>query len=244
MKYWPWRLATATLLALAMLGWQLPAWAAEPALLAVTAGWDGQVVPGTWAPVRVRLRGGETDLQVVVEAVLQAEWQTPQSTTRYPVGSYGREEALPAGVEKDVVLWVPVEGPSGAEVQVRAGDQVLARKAVDFKAGRTPGWPLVGVLAGDQAMAAAVGEVRIPFQGLPVAIGVAKLAPADIPDAAGRLDALTALVVQGDAAATLSDAQREAVLAWVKTEANWLWPAGPPPPRPLGCYRPVRRQSR
>lgn len=217
----------AALAGLAALGAPLPARAAAPRVVAVSAGWDGQAVQGAWAPVRVRLRGGDQDLHVTVEALLQNEWQFPTGTHRYPVAGYGREEALPAGVEKDIVLWVPMTGPVGAEVRVLDGDRVLASRQVTFQFGRGPGWPLVGVLASDRAVGAAIEQVRVPFQGLPVPIGAARVSPAEIPSSGDKLDALDALVVQGDVAATLSDSQRGALKAWVEGGGELVLVGGP-----------------
>ncbi|WP_264841544.1 hypothetical protein [Caldinitratiruptor microaerophilus] len=221
---WAW---LALSLAIAVGGLPGRAAASQPALVSVTAGWDGQATHGTWTPVRVRLRGGDQDLQVAVEAVLQNEWQTPTGTTRFPVASYGREEALPAGVEKDVVLWVPVSGHVGAEVRVSAGEQVLDRRQVTFQFGRAPGWPLVGVLAAGDAVASGIQKVEIPLQGLPVPIGVARVAAAEIPDEPSRMDALTAIVVHGDAGAGLSDSQREALRGWVRSGGELVLLGGP-----------------
>jgi hypothetical protein len=213
----------------------IPALASDPVLEVVQVGWDGQIVAGSWSPVRVRLTGGGADLVARVEVVSSARVQFgPQgSTIEYPTGAYGQEVALPAGVAKDVTLWVPgdpnVGTAAGAAGSVRlvASGRTIAEEQVEFRTAKTPFWPLIAVLADSPAVARAISVVEMPVQGLPVPLSVARLTAADIPPSAERLGALSALVVQGNAAASLTTEQRVAVQQWIAAGGHLLLAGGP-----------------
>ena len=133
------------------------------------------------------------------------------------MGAYGEEVALPAAVSKEVTLWVPGEIMGGSSiaagtVQVSSGGQVLAEQRVDFRSNRTPYWPLVAVLAESPSVARALSSIELPVQGLPVPLSVAKLSVTDIPSSTELLNALSGLVIQGDAAVTLTVEQRRVLI--------------------------------
>ncbi|MBI2954957.1 MAG: hypothetical protein HYY30_11625 [Chloroflexi bacterium] len=213
---------------------------AETSVLEVLqVGWDGQVVPGSWSPVRVRLTGGNSDVAGRVEVVSKARVQTgPQATPiEYAIAAYGQEVALPAGVAKEVTLWVPgipamgsnVGSPGSVRLVVNGG--TVAEEKVEFRSAKTPLWPLIGVLADSPAIARALRQVELPVQGLPVPLSVASLAAADLPPSAERLSALSALAVQGNAAIALTGEQREALQQWVVAGGHLLVSGGPDAPR-------------
>ncbi len=205
----------------------------ETSLEVLRVGWDGAIVPGTWTPVRVRVTGGDADLNARVEVVMKARYQTgPQSpTVEYPVGAYGQEMALPAGAAKEVTLWAMGDGNPGAgmsgSARLLVGREVLAEQKIEFKAAKTPYWPLVGVLADNPSVYRALSQIELPVQGLPVALTAARLAPVDLPTDAERLRAFNALVVQGNAAATANGEQRRAVQEWVVGGGHLLVAGGP-----------------
>ncbi|MHB0870218.1 MAG: hypothetical protein ACYC66_11635 [Chloroflexota bacterium] len=199
------------------------------------AGWEGTVAPGSWNPVKVRVTGGGADTTARLEVVLKTRFQpNPQSpAVDYPTGAYGQEVALPAGVAKEITLWVPVDsemaGPGSllGTVRLMAGDRLLAEQAMEgVRGSRTPYGPLVGALAESPAIARSLSQVELPVQGLPVALGVARLTASDIPAASERLRALGALVVQGNAASTLTGEQRRAVREWVASGGHLILAGG------------------
>jgi hypothetical protein len=208
--------------------------ASEVGIEVLQAGWDGSVVPGCWNPVKLRVTGGAADANVRVEIVLKSRYQPgPQATPmEYSVGAYGEEVALPAAVSKEVTLWVPGEIMGGSSiaagtVQVSSGGQVLAEQRVDFRSNRTPYWPLVAVLAESPSVARALSSIELPVQGLPVPLSVAKLSATDIPSSAELLNALSGLVIQGDAAVTLTGEQRRVLIDWVAAGGHLVISGGP-----------------
>jgi hypothetical protein len=226
---------------------------AEGTLEVLQVGWDGTIVPSTWSPVRVRVTGGTADGTARVEVVLKNRIYppgipgapampgmpgapgrpgsaVPQPTPfEDPTVAYGQEVALPAGVAKELTLWVPAEMNMSGTVRLVSGNQALAEETVEFRSNnsRTPLWPLVGVLAESPAVARGVGQVELPFQGLPVPLSVARLTVADLPSLAERLNALSAVIVQGNAAATLTNEQRQAIHEWVVTGGHLILAGGP-----------------
>lgn len=215
--------------------WPGPVFAESPLLEVLQVGWDGQVVQGSWSPVRVRLTGGSSDLSGQVEVVSKVRVQTgPQATPiEYAIGAYGQDVALPAGTVKEVTLWVPSSTDMGsntgspASVRLVANGLTVAEEKVEFRTAKTPLWPLIGVLADSPAIARSLAQVELPVQGLPVPLSVASLTAADLPSSAERLNALRALVVQGNAATTLTGEQRTTLQQWVAAGGHLLLSGGP-----------------
>lgn len=202
---------------------------AEDVLEVVAVGWDSTVVPGTWSPIRVKVTGGSASADARVEVELSGLSQTgPQATpVAYPVGTYAEDLALPAGVTKEVTLWVPVDGNAKGMVRLSVAGHTLAEKSIGLATGRTPAWPLIGVLADSPAISRSVGQIELPYQGLPLPPSVARIAPTDLPSQGDRLAALSALVVQGNAATTLTDEQRHALRDWVAAGGHLVLLGGP-----------------
>lgn len=216
--------AVATLLMMVCLAFPGAVRAADGSLELLQTGWDGTVVPGSWNPVRVRVTGGGADTTARVEVVLKNRFQAnPQTAAaEYPIGAYGQEVALAAGVAKEITIWVPVDsgmvasGSMLGSVRLMVGDELVTEQKVEsLRAIRTPGWPLVGVLAESPAVGRSLSQVEMAVQGLPVALSLARLSAQDLPPVSERLGALSAIVVQGNAASTLTAEQRRAVEEWV-----------------------------
>ena len=137
-------LAILVLLATALAGAVFPATAsAGGGLEVLQVGWDGTTVPGSWSPVRVRVTGDGADSNARVELLLKVRYQPgPQSAfVEHPVGAYGQEVTLPAGVVKEVTIWVPPDTSGmGAVGSVRliAGSQTVAEEQVEFQTNKTP----------------------------------------------------------------------------------------------------------
>jgi hypothetical protein len=195
------------------------------------AGWDGTMTPNSWNPVRVRVTGGSVDTVGRVEVVLKVRYQPgPQAAaTDVPVAAYGQEVTLPAGVSKEVTVWVPPSGEMNliGDVRLVAGGQVLAEEQVSFRLGANPYLPLVGVLAESPGVARGLGQIELFTQGLPMSLTLARLSAADIPSTAERLGAFGILVAQGNAPSTLTAEQRRAVQEWVAGGGSLLILGGP-----------------
>lgn len=233
-----WLRVALLVLALPWAGFAHPAIArAEATVEVVQVGWGGVVAPDSWSPVRVRVTGAEADANATVEVILKNRYQTsPQSTAiDYPIGSYGQEVALPAGVAKDVTIWVPTMGAPVGTVRLSVGGVVVAEQGVEFRTPRSAVWPLIGVLAESQAVARGVSQVELLYQGLPVPITSASLGAADVPPTAEWLGGMAALVVQGNAAAGLTGEQRRAVYDWVIAGGDLILAGGPDGLRALGA---------
>jgi hypothetical protein len=223
---------TLALLLVGLLGASPVAAAGEIEVLAV--GWDGVVVPGSWSPVRLRVRGGAGDATARVEVVLLNRLPfggppgaaTPTAVA-YPAGAYGEELALPSGAVKELTIWVPIEGVATGSVRLLADGALIGELPLDFKTARAPFWPLVGVLADAPQVARAVGQIELPYEGLPVPLSVARLEAADLPASAERLRALSALVVQGTAPTMLRSDQRAALRDWVAAGGHLVVLGGP-----------------
>lgn len=145
----------------------------------------------------------------------------PPETVETPVVRYVQEVTLAPGTAKELTFWFQALPRTVAEV----GAAGQPSRRVEFLEPAHPAMPLVGVL-GSPDLAAQVQGLDLPVQGLPGSVPVAALQPADIPDGDERLGALTALVVQGSAAAALTDAQRQAIFHWVKGGGHLLLVGG------------------
>jgi hypothetical protein len=221
----------------------LPAPASAQASLEVLElGWDGTIVPGSWAPVRVRVRGPGPEVTALVEIVLFSRMQTaPGATipvTEYAVAAYGEDVALPPGVTKELTIWFPPENNAAGQVRLSVAGRTLAEQRVEFRVSRTPNWPLVGALAESPLIARTLTQIEIPYQSLFVPIDVVDLASGDLPARSEHLSALNALVVQGDAATGLTGEQRRAVHGWVLDGGNLVLIGGPNPGRPIAVLPP------
>jgi len=205
--------------------------AGAPSVDVLQVGWGGTVVPGTWSPVRVRVTGGTADTSAQVQVMLYARYmggQAPQTRALdFPVASYDQDLVLPAGSTKETTIWVPTDGYPTGTVRLSADGAALAELPIEFHAASTPAWPLVGILAQAPTIARRVEQIELPYQGLTLPLGVAELAAGDLPSLSERLTALSALVVQGNAADTLTGEQRRAIVEWVRAGGHLVLIGGP-----------------
>jgi hypothetical protein len=224
------------LLALLPFGLSRPAAAAEP-LEVLAVGWDGIVAPGTWSPLRVRVNGGTADLSARVDVIVKYRAPSQGAPITIPdqvVGAYGQDVALPAGTTKELTLWVPtVASPQASAdaqpgtVRLLAGGQVIAEQVVEFRSGRRPQLPLLGVLSDAETIRRAAAAVTVPYQGIPVPVGTAHIGPPDVPTSGERLEAFKGIVVQGTSASLLTAEQRQAVRDWVHDGGHLVLAGGP-----------------
>jgi hypothetical protein len=211
-----------------------------PTLEVREVGWEGLVLNGAWMPIRVRVVGGRTAVEGRIEAV-------SRSASNGPAVAYSQELFLPAGATKELVLWAATASMTSGLVRLTAGDQVLAEEAITTAMYRGTSWPGFGVLADGPAIAQRLRQLEVRGPSGAAQAGVANLRAADLPTVGERLNALGGLVVQGNAAASLSAEQRRAVRDWVAAgnhlvlagalrapRANAVLPDGVLPVTPLG----------
>ncbi len=225
-------LAALTTLAVAVLCLMpvAPAFAdGEQATLEVLeVGWDGHVAQGFWSPIRVRVTGGAADLDGLLEVWLENQYQTgPQTTIRTPLASFGQEVSIPAHQAKELQVWVPAGYGFVGSVRLTVAGNTLASENVEFRPTKAPYWPLVAVLSDQEELAAQVGRIEIPLQGLPTPINVAQLDPVSIPTQADYMKGVKGLVVQGNLPSHLSEAQRAALAEWVNAGGHLVLAGGP-----------------
>ncbi|HUE75235.1 MAG TPA: hypothetical protein VMP10_00290 [Chloroflexota bacterium] len=216
--------------------------AADGALEVLQVGWDGTVVSNTWSPVRLRIQGGDANGTARVEVLLLASFPHgagPMATpVAQPVAAYGQDVALPAGVEKELTIWVPAEPNMAGVARVLVDGHAVAQQRIEFRGSQGQFVPLVGVLADSPLLARGVGQVDILLQGLPIPVGVARLSTADVPSAAERLGALNALVVQGNGASMLTNEQRQSIHSWVLKGGHLVLVGGPDAARAMTALPP------
>jgi hypothetical protein len=218
----------------------LPASAAER-IEVVSVGWDDTVVPGTWSPVRLRVGADSTDFTGRVEVVVKFRPPSQGRSVTLPdqvIGAYAQDLVLPGGTTKDVTIWVPTPHSQTGTADTQPGTvrlvssgRVLAQQDVEFRTGRTPQWPLLGVLAEAPVVQRNLARVSVQYQSLPVPVNVAALNPADLPSHSERLRAFKAIVVQGTTPSVMTDEQRAAVRDWVIWGGHLVIFGGPDAPR-------------
>jgi hypothetical protein len=231
------RVATLLTLALALLGFgadvRVGLAQSGPRIEVRQVGWqpDGTLLAGSWNPVLVRVTGnGDTDSASRVQVVLKTQIGTAARPLLYPQATYGQEVALPAGVAKDLKIWVPVPSDAAYVVSIQVvgqRGQVLAEESAYAQAGRSD-IPLVATLADTSTLAAQLGRIDVPYQqGLTAQVRTVELTAADVPAQPEYLSGFRALAVQGNASATLTGEQRRAIQDWVVQGGQLLLIGGP-----------------
>jgi len=199
-----------------------------PVLEVLGVGWDGHVAQGYWSPIRVKVTGGASDVDGLVEVWLETQYQNgPTTTIRSPLASFGQEVSIPAHSSKELLVWVPAGFGQLGTIKLTAGGEELASQSIEFRVTKAPFWPLVGVLSDQDELATQVTRVELPLQGLPTAINVARVGTALIPTHPDYMKGVTGLVVQGNLASHLTDPQREAIYQWVQAGGHLVLAGGP-----------------
>lgn len=224
---WPVIALVALLLCLLV---ALPA-AAEndgPVQIEAELGWQGWGAAGRHAPAVVVIKNtGPKDLNGVIEALNYYRFTPPpppglppgatQPARDIPMHGYGEKISLPAGGEKKVTLWFPVQGP-GTRVDFifREGNNELARISTKMPGAAVTGpMPLaVGVLG---SVPPALERVRpIMPDGVYRAPQVKELTKDLFPRRGEQLDAFQTILATAAGAPTLDDGQRRALAGWVE----------------------------
>ncbi|KJS73360.1 MAG: hypothetical protein JL56_11280 [Desulfotomaculum sp. BICA1-6] len=191
-------------------------------------GWQGWGAAGRHAPAVVVLKNtGSKDLNGVIEALNYIRFTPPpppgsppgatQPARDIPMHGYGERVSLPAGGEKKITLWFPVNGPgSRVDFIFRAGKNELARISTKMPGAAVTGpMPLaVGVLG---VVPPALERVRpIMPDGVYRAPQVKELTKDLFPRRGEQLDAFQTILATAAGAATLDDGQRRALAGWVE----------------------------
>jgi hypothetical protein len=202
--------------------------AAQTAVEVLEAGWSGTAVPGTWTPVRLRVKAGPAELRGLAEVVVEAELpsRSQNAPLRLPIASYAQEITLRGGETRDVLIWFPAQNQIGIRARLSEGGKTRAESVAQLKTARL-GWPAIAVMAEGPAILRALRGIELPYQGLPVPIVVSELVPAQVPRSGRLLEAITGLVVEGSGPVDLTDAQRAAVLEWVRGGGHLIVSGGP-----------------
>ncbi|MEW6276831.1 MAG: hypothetical protein AB1556_17190 [Bacillota bacterium] len=220
-----------------------PEGADPPVQITAEIGWGGQGVPGRTAPAVIHLKNTTADdLRGVTEVVNYHRYVPPPPpgsppgpqpsgpARYYPVSSFGERVFLPAGGEKKVTLWFPLEGATNhLIVRFRTGEKTLARveaKLAMTSAGVSGPLPMAVGVFGE--IPPALEKVRITMpDGVPRAPLVLKLTPELLPPSGDQLDAFGLILVTGEAARNLTVEQRRALGDWVRTGGHLLLAGGP-----------------
>lgn len=184
-----------------------PVSADRPTLEVREVGWDGRVVGGTWNRVRVRLTAGREAVEGRAELVVRSGDGPPVA--------YGQPLRLAPGASTEMVLWAPTGTAILAVARLSRGEQVLAEEPITAAMYHGTTWPLVGVLA-DAPLVGRQVELAVGGGADPNAsTRLVVLKVADLPAPSELLQGFGALLVQGNAAATLTAEQRRSLRDWV-----------------------------
>jgi hypothetical protein len=200
----------------------------KPVQIKAELGWQGKVVPGRYAPAVVHLKNtGGSDLSGVIEAINYQNFTPPpppgapgtrQPTRYFPFAAFGERVSLPAGGEKKIILWFPVNGPGErVDFVFRSGDRELARTTQ-----KVPGAALNGPVPGAAGVLGevppALERVRVTMpDGVPRAPAVLRLTGELFPRRGEELNAFRTILVTGPGASALTGEQRRALVDWVKS---------------------------
>ncbi len=200
----------------------------EPVEIVVQLGWDGWSASGRYTPAVITLKNtSNKDLKGIVEAVNYYRY-TPPPPPGSPPGTvppardipwagFGEKVSLPAGAEKKITLWFPVQGPgSRVDIVFRDGDRELARINNKMPGSTVTGpTPLaVGVLGEAPPALERVrplmpdGVYRVPK--------VKELTPDLFPRRGEYLDAFQTILVTAGGASSLSEEQKKALVQWAE----------------------------
>jgi hypothetical protein len=190
-----------------------PAAAANELQVTVRPGFDGEIRPGTWAPVEINLANSGPNVSGNVELSVQRRPPTQNAFTGPATVDYTVPVSIPEHSSKrfSTAVFIP---PFFDQLQVRltSGDQVLYKDTVTLQR-IDPSQVSCGVLATDPTAFDAL-------TGLSVTDGrrqphVAYLDLPDLPTNPQLLGALDCLIVSDYSTRGLSELQQTALTAWV-----------------------------
>ncbi|MDN5348241.1 MAG: hypothetical protein PWP65_1805 [Clostridia bacterium] len=196
--------------------------------LQVEVGWEGKGVTWRTTPAVIKLKNnGTSDLSGVVEVVNYNKFIPPppgmpsgQASSLpplfYPAAAFGERLSLPAGSEKQVILWFPLQSPERMLFRFRSGDKVLGSTlaSLNLPAPVGPQPQAIGVLG---AVPPALEKVKfIMPDGVPRAPVILPLSPRLLPETGDELDACSTILVSGFDGNTLTARQKEALAGWLR----------------------------
>jgi hypothetical protein len=191
-------------------------------------GWqaDGTLTPRGWNPIVLRV-GGVNEPTARVQATLKLSVGSANQTFITPVATYAQDVSLPAGVTRDVKLWLPLQTDGAyivtAQVLDPAGRVLAEQSTTSAQVARADGAPLVITLADSPNLAAQLAKIEVPYQqGLTAQVRGLPVSAADLPARAEYLAGFQGMVVQGVGAASLTTEQKRAVQQWVAQGGDLL----------------------
>lgn len=186
--------------------------------LSARAGFDGRASLDRWAPVTVDLinQGGAVSGKLVAR-------QTRGSGAS--VAEYTQDLTLPEGGRKRVSLAVPAQTGYGAvEVSFVSGSQLISGALAALQVGG-PDDLMVGVLSREPLALSALGQVRLA--GRTGNVRVVRLSQENLPDSITLLANFDVLALARFDTASLSPAQKQALLYWVRRGGLLVLVGGP-----------------
>lgn len=168
--------------------------------LDVTLLYDGNVIEGTWLPVKLQLQNGAGDRTVQIDASLLDSAQ-----------HYTQEIALPAQSNFETTLYIlPVGNATTLDIVVREGERELVRSAPSY---RTRVGERMLALVSNEPIAITLPARQdlsiLPF--LPFDLQVS-----DLPERSQGLETLSAIVLHNVDSNQFTTSQLEALETWVK----------------------------
>jgi hypothetical protein len=221
-------LALAVVASLALLPASALAQQAGPQIEIRQFGWqaDGTLTSRGWNPILLRVSGANAPA-ARVQASLKLSVGSANQTFITPVAVYAQDVSLPAGVSRDVKLWLPVQTDGAYLVTAQVldpGGRILAEQSTtSAQVARADGAPLIITLADSPNLSAQLAKVEVPYQqGLTAQVHSLSVSAADVPARAEYLAGFQGMVVEGASAATLTTEQKRAVQQWVAQGGDLL----------------------
>lgn len=202
-------------------------------------GWQGQGVPGRYAPAVLQLKNtGGKDITGLVEAINYHKFQFPPApgsptnkgqTSFYPSAAFGEMVTLPASSEKKIIIWFPLNGAGGrTDFVFRTEGKELARVSKSLPNNLTyPNGPLPGGVGVMGKVPPALEKVRVVMpDGVVRYIKALQLTGELFPRRGEELNAFSTILVTGQGAAELNAEQRKALAQWVKNGGSLVLSGG------------------
>lgn len=194
-----------------------PAVPAGRVQIAVQAGFDRKAKLDRWAPLQVEV--------INQGPALNGELVARQARAGGTVAVYSLPLALPEGARKRLSIVVPAQsGSRTTEIAYEVGGAAPASASASLEL-VGPEDLLVGVLSSEPLALDALGQVTL--LGRAGSVRLVRLGPESLPDSLTLLDNFDLLALARFPSARLSDAQKRALVAWVRRGGLLVLVGGP-----------------